>query len=139
MAKASINSFIKDQISDIRKQIGEHEKSLRSLRRRERDIRRAALLLGGKGAAGSPRRKRAAGRRKKAGRKTPIAVRAVRKGRRTNWEATVKSLSSTFTMDQLAGTRGAKGKSRAYLHQIINRWKKAGIIKSAGRATYQKA
>ena len=55
-----------------------------------------------------------------------------------NRNAIAQALPSAFTMDDLANTSGARGKSRAYLHQIINRWKKAGVIKSAGRAKYER-
>ncbi|MFQ5691512.1 MAG: hypothetical protein ACE5IM_00515 [Nitrospinota bacterium] len=136
MAKASIGSLIRIQLSDLRKEIGQHEKALRALKKKEKDLRQAARLLSGKGAAAGARKKGAAGRKTK-GKKTK-GTKAAGTSRRTNWEATVKKLPATFTMNDLAGTRGARGKSRAYLHQIINRWKKAGVIKSAGRAKYQK-
>jgi hypothetical protein len=137
MASASIKKLIKGQLTAIRKKISQHEKALKALRKEEKDIAQAAKLLTGKGPAVT--RKKSGPRRKtKAGRKVRRRTGAVRKGGRTNWDATIKSMPSTFTMDQLAKSRGAKGKSRAYLHQIINRWKKAGAIKSAGRAKYQK-
>ncbi len=139
MANPSINSLIRTQISDIRRQISEHEKALRSLKKQEKDIQRAAQLLAGRGTAVVVRRRRRAGRKVKAVRRARTGARGVRKSRRTNWDAVVKSLPSTFTLDQLAGFRGVKGRSRAYLHQIINRWKKTGVIKSAGRAKYRKA
>ena len=139
MANPSINSLIRTQISDIRRQISEHEKALRSLKKQEKDIQRAAQLLAGKGTAVVVRRRRRAGRKVKAVRRARAGARGVRKSRRTNWDAVVKSLPSTFTLDQLAGFQGVKGKSRARLHQILNRWKKTGVVKSAGRAKYQKA
>ncbi len=139
MAKVSINNMIQTQISEIRKQISKHEKALRSLKKQEKNIQHAARLLTGKGPATGVRRRRRAGRKAKAVTKGRPGARRVRKSRRTDWDAVVKAQPSIFTMDQLAGSRGARGKSRAYLHQIINRWKKAGVIKSAGRAKYQKA
>lgn len=135
MARSSISTLLKSQLSGIRKEIAEHEKALRALKKEESNIQHAARLLTGKGVSAAGRRKRGAGRRNSRGSVAKTSM----KGKRTNWETTVKALPSTFTMDDLAKTRGAKGKSRAYLHQIINRLKKAGTIKSAGRATYQKA
>jgi len=134
MAKASIGNIIKKQLSELGKQISEHEKALEALKRQQKNIKEAARLLGGK--AVSTRGRAAAGRKPKAG--APGRKTTRRKRRRTNWDAIAKALPSAFTMDELAKTSGARGKSRAYLHQIINRWKKAGVIKSAGRAKYER-
>ena len=134
MAKASISNIIKQQLSDIGKQISKHEKALGVLKQQEENIKLAARLLGGK--TGTTRGRPPGSRKAKAGRVARPAVK--RKRRRTNWDSIVKGLPSTFTMDQLAKTSGARGRSRAYLHQIINRWKKASVIKSAGRAKYQR-
>ena len=134
MAKASISNIIKKQLSDIGNQIRVHEKALKALKQQEKNIKEAARLLGGK--AAPTRGRPPAGRKPKAGASGRTVTR--RRRRRTNWDAIAKALPSTFTMDELAKTSGARGKSRAYLHQIINRWKKAGVIKSTGRAKYQR-
>ena len=134
MARTSINTLLKSQLSGIRKEIQKHEKLLRELKKEESNIQHAARLLTGKGVAAAGGRKRGNGRRNSRG----SSAKGAQKGKRTNWETTLKSLPTTFTMNDLAKSKGAKGKSRAYLHQIINRLKKAGTIKSAGRATYQK-
>lgn len=136
MVKASISNLLNDQLADVRKQVSGHEKALRALKQREKNLRRVARLLGEK--AVGVRGKARTNRRAKAGKKARAKAKPLRKVRRTNWEATVKALPQTFTIEQLAQSSGARGKSRAYLHQIINRWKKAGVIKSAGRATYAK-
>ena len=130
MAKTSINRIIKKQLVEVNKQIGRHEKALKSLRAHERNIRKAAKLLGG-------------GNLVRSGSEQSLITGKSRgedtnKNQRTNWNRVVNSLPNKFTIDDLAATSGAKGKSRAYLHQIINRWKKSRVIKSAGRATYQK-
>ncbi len=130
MAKASIHNMIRKQLTDLQKQIAQHEKALKFLRSQEKNIRQAVKLLGGKIAAGpGPARGRPPG-------KDEAGV--AKRSRRTNWDHVVNSLPERFTINDLAATPGARGKSRAYLHQIINRWKKAGVIESAGRATYQK-
>ena len=130
MARASIHNMIRKQLSDLRKQIAHHEKMLKSLRSQEKNILQAVKLLGGKVAAGSGfSRDRSPAKGK---------AEVVKRSRRTNWDHVVNSLPEKFTMNDLAATSGARGKSRAYLHQIINRWKKAGVIQSVGRATYQK-
>ena len=130
MAKASINRIIKKQLSEVRKQISRHEKALKSLRAQEKNIRKAARLLGGENLARSGSEPNLVTGKSK-GEKT-------NKNQRTNWERVANSLPNKFTINDLAATSGARGKSRAYLHQIINRWKKSHVIKSAGRATYQK-
>ena len=134
MAKASISNIIQKQLLEIGKQISKHEKALGALKKQQKNIKEAARLLGGKTV--STRGRPAAGSKPKAGAPGRPATRKRR--RRTNWDAIAKALPSAFTMDELAKTSGARGKSRAYLHQIINRWKKAGVIKSAGRAKYQR-
>lgn len=133
MPTASINKLLKNQLGAIQTKIREHEKALQSLQKEEKGIQQAAALLGA-GRPGRPRRTRAAKTTQ-----TPrvVAKRAGRR-RRTDWDKTIQKLPSTFSLDQLAGSSGGKGKSRAYLHQIINRWKKAGVIKSVGRAMYEK-
>ncbi len=133
MSTASINKMLKNQLAEVRTKIREHEKTLQSLKKEESNIQQVAVLLGA-GRPGRPRGAKAAKPRRK-----PRAVtkRAGRR-RRTDWDKTIQRLSSTFSLDQLAGSSGGKGKSRAYLHQILNRWKKARVIKSAGRAKYEK-
>ena len=133
MPTASINKMLKDQLGAIQTKIREHEKALQSLKKEESNFQQAAVLLGA-GRPGRPRGAKAAKPRRK-----PRAVtkRAGRR-RRTDWDKTIQRLPSTFSLDQLAGSSGGKGKSRAYLHQILNRWKKARVIKSAGRAKYEK-
>lgn len=135
MAKASIGNIIKQQLSDIGKEISAHEKALQLLKQQEKNIKEAARLLGGK--AGPTRGRPAAGGKPKAVAADRPTVRR-RRRRRTDWDSIVKGLPQTFSMDELANTSGARGKSRAYLHQIINRWKKSGVIRSAGRARYER-
>ena len=133
MSTASINKMLKDQLGAIQTKIRQHEKALQSLQKEEKNIQQAAALLGA-GRPGKPRRTRAAKTTKRPG---AVAKRAGRR-KRTDWDKAIQKLPPTFSLDQLAGSSGGKGKSRAYLHQILNRWKKAGVIKSAGRAKYEK-
>ena len=135
MAKASISNLIRTQLAGIRKEISEREKALTALRTEEKRIQEAGRLLSGGQVA--PRERRKVTRPRKESVKRTRA-KTIRKGTRIDWNATLKSLPSNFTMDDLAKKRNVEGKSRAYLHQIINRWKKAGSIKSVGRAKYQK-
>ncbi len=133
MPTTSINKILKDQLGAIQTKIREHEKALQSLKKEQSNIQQAAALLGA-GRPGRPRRTRVP---KTTQTPKPVTKRAGRR-RRTDWDKTIQRLPSTFSLDHLAGSSGGKGKSRAYLHQILNRWKKAGVIKSAGRAKYEK-
>jgi hypothetical protein len=59
--------------------------------------------------------------------------------RRINWERALKKMPAQFTIGDLSTSRYARGRSRAYIHQIVSRWKKRGQIRSAGKGKYQKA
>ncbi len=135
MAKASISNLIRTQFAGIRKQISEHEKALTALRTEEERIQEAGRLLSGGQVA--PRERRKVTRRRKKGVKRARA-KTVGKGTRIDWNATLKSLPSNFSIDDLAKKKAVKGKNRQYLHQMVNRWKKTGSIKSVGKAKYQR-
>jgi len=122
MAKASISNLIRTQLAGIRKEISECEKALSALKKEEKNISIAVKLLTGKASnVGRPRKKK-----------------ATTSTGRIDWNATLKTLPSNFSIDDLANKNAVKGKNRGYLYQMLDRWKKTGAIKSVGRAKYQK-
>jgi hypothetical protein len=66
-------------------------------------------------------------------------ARKARRGPRLNWNGVLKQLPSAFTISRLAGSRAVRGKSKAYLRQVVVRWAKLGKVKRTGRGKYQKA
>ena len=137
MAKASISNLIRTQLAGIRKQISEHEKALTALRTEGKRIQEAGRLLSGGQVA--PRERRKVTRRRKKSVKRARAKTVRKSTGRIDWNATLKSLPSNFSIDDLAKKKAVKGKNRHYLHQMVGRWKKTGSIKSVGKAKYQKA
>lgn len=115
MARADVGRVLEGRIKDITKEIKTKTGEIKSLKADLRQLQKALSVIGGK--------QRARGRA----------------GRMVNWDNVLKRMPATFTMDDLARTRAGKSRPRPYLNQVVLRWKRKGIIKSAGRGTYSKA
>lgn len=56
-----------------------------------------------------------------------------------DWDAVLEKLPDSFSVQELANTRKAKGKAKGYLHQIVAGWVKEGKVRRLERGMYQKA
>lgn len=109
------------EVSRLRREINRKTSELGSLKNELKRHLRVSRLLG----AGQAGKARTRGRAKR-----PKMI---------NWNAVLKGLPNTFTIDDLAKKEGARRKSRLYLRQVLVRWGKQRKIKRTGRAKYQKA
>lgn len=115
MRGTRVQKIVQDQIGQTQKGIEQKRRELRALQRELGRLRKAANLLGAPGGA------EARGRQK------------------VDWDRTLARMPKSFTISELAATRGGKARSRAYLHQVVLRWKKKKLISSVGKGKYQKA
>jgi hypothetical protein len=108
------------EVARIRREIDRKSSELASLRDSLKQHLRVSKLLGTDNARKSGARKLS------------------KRGKLVDWNALLKSLSNTFTLDELAKNKSARGKSRPYLHQVLVRWGKQGKVKRVSRGKYQK-
>ena len=117
---ANLKVSVLQKINQLKKNITEKASQLASLNDDLKKHEHIYALLGG-GGTDTPR-KRARARRR------PFV----------NWDSVLKTLPSTFTVNDLAKARSAKGKPKAHLWQVIVRWTKTGKAKKTAPGTYQK-
>lgn len=114
-------------MDEIRRREAELEKLME-----QADQWRAAIA--GTGAA---TRRRAPGRRSKAGTKRSAAKKGS-SGKRTNWDEVLKGLPKTFTVDDVMKRPGAKARGRAQVYPTLTRWMEGKKVKRVGKGKYQK-
>lgn len=117
---ASLSTLVRREINRIRRDIAQRTSEVASLRSDLRKHQRVLRLL---------MVERGAQRR---------ATRRARRRAMVDWNGVLRSLPSSFTLDDIAKRPAARGKPRAYLRQIVVRWRKQGKTKRAGRGRYQK-
>ena len=117
---ANLQVTVLKNINQLKKNITEKASQLASLKDDLRKHEHIYALLGG-GGTDTPRKRVRARRR-------PFV----------NWDSVLKTLPSSFTVNDLAKARSAKGKPKAHLWQVIVRWAKTGKVKKTARGTYQK-
>ncbi|MFQ5896342.1 MAG: hypothetical protein ACE5JJ_11115 [Nitrospinota bacterium] len=116
MRGTRVQQIVQSQIGRTQKGIEQKRRELRALQGELGRLRKAASLLGASGGA------EARGPRKK-----------------VDWDKALARMPKGFTISELAATRAGKARSRAYLHQVVLRWKKKKLISSVGKGKYQKA
>lgn len=136
---ADLITTVREETAALRKRIEEEKGTLRDLERQLQIHERiAAMLQGDTTATKTPSR---ATRKQTA--KTPKKSAAKKKtGRkkratRTNWNAVLQALPSSFTAGQAKEAAGNRANS-ADVHQALLRWRKAGTITTSGRGQYGK-
>lgn len=116
-----LRTSLRRELSRLRKEIDRKTTELASLKNELKRHLRVSKVLGADQAGKARTRGRA------------------RRPRLVDWNAVLKELPNTFTIDDLAKKGGARRKSRLYLRQVLVRWGKQKKIKRTGRAKYQKA
>lgn len=61
-----------------------------------------------------------------------------RRGRQIRWDRVLAGLPPAFSLRDLAAADGASEKSRPYLQQVLQRWKRKGVVARRGRGLYRK-
>jgi len=117
---ASLPALVRREINRIRRDIAQRTSEVASLRGDLQKHQRVLRLLMVE--RGARRRARRRGRR-----------RAM-----VDWNAVLRSLPASFTLNDIAKQPAVRGKPRAYLRQIVVRWRKQGKTKRAGRGRYQR-
>jgi hypothetical protein len=115
-----IRVLVRNEMTRLAKKIAQEGAKLDSLKDQLNTVEKVYALLGGKttGRPGKPA--------------------GVRRRRFVNWGSVLKRLPDTFTINDVAKARSARGKSKLYLRQVVARWAKEGKTKRTDRGKYQK-
>lgn len=124
---AELRRVVNREIAQFRKNIEQKKGTLASLQAELDKLQKVNQLLRDSKPRRATKRVSAQPSKKK---KAPKPV---------DWDAVLQKLPDTFSVQQLADAPQAKGKARAYLHQIVAGWVKEGKARRLERGTYQRA